>query len=110
MIEYIEIGPNPCEEDCAQLGTPDYRRISNIEMNAYIGQLCREFSNLLDDVDFGKKWFNHDFGSYGEVVVYYNPENEASAKAAFFIESNLPIRWDEEAIIDLNNAGYKFID
>lgn len=110
MIEYMEIGPTPCEEDCAQLGTSDYRKISNIEMTAYINQLCREFATRLDYVDFGKKWFNHDFGSYGEVVVYYNTEDEESTKAAFFIESHLPMRWDDEAIVELTNAGFEFVD
>jgi len=105
VIDYMEIGPNPCEEDCAQLGTPDYRRISNIEMDVYIDQLCREFATRLDYVDFGKKWFNHDFGSYGEVVVYYNTEDELSTKAAFFIEANLPMNWDEESLEALREKG-----
>lgn len=100
-MEYMEIGPVPCEEDCAQVGQPDFRKISSIEMNAYIHQLEREFQTRLDVIRFEKKWFNHDFGSYGEVVVYYDPEDEYSTQSAYFVESHLPMRWDDEALEEL---------
>lgn len=102
MLEYMEIGPVPCEEDCAQVGQSDFRKIASKQMDAYISQLKREFATRLDVIDFGKKWFNHDFGTYGEVVVYFNPDDEYSTKSAYFVESHLPMNWDDEAIEELN--------
>ena len=43
MIEYLEIGPVPAGEDCAQVGSIDFRNQSKREMRAYINQLKREF-------------------------------------------------------------------
>ena len=103
---YMEIGPTPCEESCAQVGIENYRIIASKEMDVYINQLNRKFEDIADEnhIVFGKKWFNHDFGSYGEVVVYYDESDENSVQAAFHIESNLPYNWDEEALIELEKA------
>lgn len=106
--EYIELGPVPCEENCAQVGDADFRKASNLEMSAYINQLRREFHSRLNVIEFGKKWFDHDFGSYGEVVVYFNPDDDESFQAAYFVESHLPMTWDDEAIKELEDAGFEF--
>ncbi len=107
MYEYMEIGPVPADENCAQLGTDDYRENASKEMNAYINQLERVFSEHIanGEVFFRKKWFAHDFGSYGEVVVCYNPDNTNSCNAAFEIEGNLPSNWDDEAIKELEMSN-----
>lgn len=103
MYEYMEIGPVPAEEDCYQLGTDNYRENASKEMNAYINQLERVFANHIEsgNVFFKKKWFAHDFGTYGEVVVCYDPDKPESCDAAFEIERNLPYNWDQEAIKEL---------
>jgi hypothetical protein len=98
MKDYLYLGPVPCDEDCAQVGDPDYRKNAIREMKAYINQLEREFPDWeRDGVEFRIVWQNHDFGAYGEVVVDYNDADDASTSYAFEIESNLPYNWDEEA-------------
>ena len=43
VMEYIEIGATPYDEDCAQVGAENYRKDAMKEMNAYINQLNRSF-------------------------------------------------------------------
>jgi len=113
MIEYMEIGSCPCDEDCAQLGSKDYdyRKRANIELTAYRYQLYRMFPEVSNtgQMKFAIKWFPHDFGTYGEVVIYWNDDSEVETQLAYKVEGNLPENWDEEAIkeLSLNNITTK---
>ena len=72
--DYLTLGPVPCDEDCAQVGSRDFRNQSRREMKAYINQLKREFPEWVGhDVAFKIMSFAHDFGSYGEVVIVIVP-------------------------------------
>ena len=108
-IEYIELGPTPCAESCAQVGQPDFDKVAKIEMEIYIGQLYRMFPQAQEmRVWFGTKWFPHDFGRYGEVVAKWNDEDDSACKYVFdVIEKNLPEYWDEQAIAELEKAESK---
>ena len=98
VMEYMEIGATPYDEDCAQVGSENYRKDAMKEMDAYINQLNRSFVLARTyGIAFKQKWFNHDFGSYGEVCIYWNNENEDADIHAYEIERNLPGKWDEEA-------------
>jgi hypothetical protein len=102
MKEYMEIGASPYDEDCAQVGTVDYYDKSKAEMTAYINQLNRLFSDAESKgIDFKIKRFYHDFGTYGEVCMYWNIDNEISDQYVYIIESNLPATWDREALQEL---------
>ena len=99
MRDHITLGPTPCEEDCFQVGTDNYRQNAIVEMNAYIDQLYRMFPEADKfNVFFNKMWFNHDFGQYGEVVVSYDDSDSEALSYAINIEHNLPHNWDDEAI------------
>ena len=106
--EYIELGPTPADEDCAQVGQPNYNTFARMEAKAYINQLNREFSHWVESgwIRFDNKWFNHDFGSYCEVVVYYQSDDEVSRGCAFSIDRHHAYRWDQEAKKELMEAGY----
>jgi hypothetical protein len=106
VMEYIEIGSTPYDEDCAQVGANGYREEAMKEMDAYINQLNRHFTIAITyGIKFKQKWFNHDFGSYGEVCMYWNNENEDANTIAYEIESNLPGKWDKEALIELSTSN-----
>ena len=97
MREYLELGPVPCDEECTQTGkSVGYEEKQNREMRAYKHQLERMFT----DSTFGVKRFAHDFGTYGEVVVYYHP-GQPDEESAYDVESKLPQRWDVEAVREL---------
>jgi hypothetical protein len=99
MKEYMEIGPSPYDEDCAQVGTENYTQIANKELDAYRNQLNRLFPDAESKgITFRTKWFNHDFGTYGEVCVFWNDLDGEANEYAYFIEANLPKNWDEQSI------------
>lgn len=89
MREYLELGSAPYEETCAQVGQPDYQEKAQIECKRYKEQLQKQFPEAI----LGIKSFSHDFGSYLEVVVYYNENNVREINMAFRIEANLPAQW-----------------
>lgn len=111
MLDYLNLGSTPFDEDCAQLGSPDFENRANKELNAYKAQLERMFPEIQmhKSVRFKKKWFEHDFGLYGEIVVVYDSDSELECDTAIKIEHNTPKNWDEEAIKELNltNQGEK---
>lgn len=104
--EYMEIGPTPYDEDCAQVGFAGYRERADKELTAYINQLNRMFYDAEEKgIRFKTKWFQHDFGNYGEVCIYWNTDNEVADVYAYEIERSLPSNWDEEALKELGKEN-----
>ena len=102
----MEIGSSPYEEDCAQVGSNGYVQRANKELFSYMNQLKRLFPAAESiGIRFRIKWFSHDFGSYGEVCIYWNNENEDADIHAYEIERNLPGKWDEEAKKELAGSN-----
>lgn len=102
--DYIDIGPVPAYEDCAQVGEPGFRQRASKEMDAYVRQLERQFKKYEDkNIAFRKKWFNHDFGSYGSVVIEFFEDDKDGFDCAIDIEHNLPEYWDDEALKELRD-------
>ena len=67
MKDYINIGPVPCEEDCAQVGQENYREQAIKECERFIELLRKTFGDEPPGARLAIKWFDHDFGSYCEV-------------------------------------------
>lgn len=95
MIHYLTLGPTPYSEECQQVGTPEFDGAkAKTELKTFADQLRRLFPKCR----FGIKTFPHDFGSYSEVVVYFDNNNEQSIKDAFEAEGAIPEHWDEESM------------
>lgn len=94
MRDYLELGPVPPEEECQQVGTSSYD-------DKKAREECERYKELLEKkfptAQFGIKKFHHDFGSYREVVVYFDDTEEDPI--AFEVDRNLPMTWEplEEA-------------
>lgn len=109
MNDYLNIGSTPYAEPCAQVGSPDYSRLSTIECRAFANQCHRVMVNK-----FGEEYtaivriksFPHDFGTYKEVVVEYNPEIESQTEQALYLESADLEYWDDEAKEELQSNNY----
>lgn len=96
MRDYISIGCVPHGENCEQLG-PNYNPVkAKQECKALIGQLRRIYGDEPFGARLSVKSFSHDFGTYMEVVCYYDDEVEESMNYAFSCE-DIPEFWDEEA-------------
>lgn len=103
MRDCIEIGCTPSGEECEQLG-PNYDRSKAIrECRAYARQIHRIFPELEnhDKVWLRLKSEYHDFGTYTEVAVSFDLDDEASVDLAYRIEGGTPEFWDEEAKAEL---------
>lgn len=106
-MNYITIGSTPVDENCAGAGQPDYNTLSRIECTAYKHQLQRLKPNAA--CELAVKAFDHDFGTYREVIARHSDAQEA-IEDAFWFEDNQPNLWDEEAVKELANNGYFVID
>ena len=106
MRDYLTLGPTPAEEPCAQVGTAQYAEKTRSETRAYINQLHRQFGEPPGLSFFKVKRFPHEFGSYHEVVITFDDENEEALAFAYHVENNLPGKWDEQAKAELRANHY----
>ena len=95
--DYITIGSSPAGEDCAQVGSDNYAARARRECNVFIKQLRRQFGEEKGSARLAVKGFPHDFGTYYEVVCFYNDEDETGTDYAFKLEGAPPETWDDEA-------------
>ena len=102
MRDYLTIGPTPADEDCQQVGTPEYSaEKARVECCAFIGQLRRQFGIEPEGARLAVKRFAHEFGTYHEVVCWYDDDNEAAAEYAFKCEGEADTLWDTEAMDEI---------
>lgn len=99
MMNHLYIGPAPSHEDCAQIGlTEGARRLNRIECEVYIEALRKVYGPEPEGAYLHPKTEHHDFGSYCEVCIYYDDNNETAARYAFNIEAGLKT-WDEAGMV-----------
>ena len=91
--DYISIGSTPCDEDCAQVGTDNYNTRARDECMRFISLIRKSLGSEPQGAKLTVKAFPHDFGTYHEVVCYYDDENEEATNYAFKCESEAPSTW-----------------
>lgn len=102
MQDYLSFGSTPADEECAQVGKPDYHARMRKEARAYINQLLRQ--SPPPEGSSGRitnKSFPHDFGSYHEVCAVFDDNDKVAVKWAYDLDNNLPKNWDDEALNEL---------
>lgn len=97
MRDYLTLGTTPTDEDCAQLGQPDYWERAKKEGRLYRKQLIRQFGEPQGTAHFVGKRFDHDFGTYIELCIVFDSDSEEETNYAYRVENELPENWDEEA-------------
>jgi hypothetical protein len=105
MRECLELGPTPCDEECAQVGTDDYFAKARPECHRYIQLLKKKFGNPPGEAYFYVKSNPHDFGSYLEVAIKFNTNSREEMAYAYHVESNLPAKWTDDAAVPLDLAS-----
>lgn len=94
-MDYLYIGSAPCDEACAQIGiTEASGHYNRLECRAYIDALRIVYGNEPQGAFFTLKSEHHDYGSYCEVVIKYDENNDEACEYAFKVESGLAT-WDE---------------
>jgi len=94
MRDYINIGATPAEEDCAQVGSPDYSSRARVECQRFIELIRKTLGPEPEGARLATKSFPHDFGGYFEGVCYFDDQDEEARKYAFRSEREAPTRWD----------------
>ncbi|MGE0682965.1 MAG: hypothetical protein AB7P69_18935 [Candidatus Binatia bacterium] len=97
MKDYITLGSTPCDEPCAQVGQPNYRKQALKECRRFIELLRRKFGPEPEGAELRIKAFPHDFGTYYEVVCEFDSDLRASVGYALRCEAETPATWEEEA-------------
>jgi len=89
MRDYLMVGPSPSEEDCAQLGQPDYSRRALAECRRFMDQIERHYPvPEHSDAYLTIKRESHDFGTYYEVACVYDMNDQAACNWAFDVEND----------------------
>ena len=104
MKDFICIGNCPINEPCVQVDK-DIPYLNDMReecqrFKAGLEEYCKDV--IHPEVYFRVKQFQHDFGPYFEVVVYFDNDSKEQTDVAFEIESNIPETWDE-----LENTKYE---
>jgi hypothetical protein len=105
MTEYFTIGATPCNEECAQLGAPDYSERVRVEGRAFIDLIRRVLGPEPRGARLHVKGFPHDFGTYHEVVCTYDPAVDGAETYALRCENDAPAEWDDIAREQLAAGG-----
>ena len=98
MRDFLSIGPVPFDEDCAQVGSPDYHLRARPECKRFIAQILRHYPDDQHSGYLSIKHFPHEHGTYVEVCAVFDDEDEASINWAFSIEADdkgVLSRWEE---------------
>jgi hypothetical protein len=101
MKETISLSPVPVGEDCAQLGEPNYSTRALKECNAFAQQIMREHGVPPAGARLKITHNPHDFGTYLDLVVEFDSDNETASDWAYAVEATLPEYWDEIAMKEL---------
>lgn len=95
MRDYLMISSSPAEEDCVQVGEDNYRRNALRECMAFKKALCKKLGEPPKGAELAIKAFPHDFGTYHEVVCYFDDNNKEAFEYALKCESDFPMTWAE---------------
>lgn len=100
-MERLELGSSPNGEECVQVSR-------NADYMPQMREECKRFKAMLEArfpiPDGVRAWFAivsnpHDFGSYLEVVVKYDEDDDESSNFAYYVEGNLPETWDDNKVM-----------
>ena len=100
MTDYLYLGPVPCEEDAIQVSPTCDTVAMKKQVRDYVTMLEERFPDAPEEAYFSIKTEYHDYGTYYEAVVKYKDCDEDAVNYAFFVESNLPSRWDDKEVLD----------
>jgi hypothetical protein len=100
MRDYINIGPSPCEEECVQLGSDNYRSLAREECSKFIQAIRQKLGEEPEGAELRTKSFPHDFGTYLEVVCWFDDEVPESFDYALACESDSPTTWADTKPFD----------
>lgn len=113
MIDYIDLGPVPANEQCAQVGSDGYHDRARAECNRYRTLLEATYAAAHNGrgcpARVVVKSNPHDFGSYLEVGVKFDDRDREQVEAAFWLEANAPTEWPDRNLCEQSGADPGFV-
>ena len=94
MRDYFCIGSSPWNESCAQAGDPDYQAKALKECRRFIHLLRNTFGPEPEGAELRTKSFEHDFGTYYEVVCWFQTDHAKARAYAMHCEDDAPATWE----------------
>lgn len=91
MTEYLDIGPTPADEPCAQVGEDDYTSRARAECRRYARLIMQAYPRAIAVM----RSHPHDLGTYYEVAIRYDDDDDAQTELAYHIEETIPLTWAE---------------
>lgn len=88
------LGPCPAEEDAVQVGSPDYARNAKAQCRAYIDAIRAVCGHEPEGARLTIRAQQHDFGSYYEVAVAFDGNNQVAAEYAAKCDDSAPTTWE----------------
>ena len=107
MKDFVTIGSSPCDEPCAQLGSENYLQRAKGECLRFIDLIRSVCGQEPVGAFLAIKGFAHDFGTYYEVVCWFDDAIPESIDYAFHVEGNSPLTWNDEDGSNLWKGGEK---
>ena len=97
MRDDISIGSAPCDEDCVQVNPQgDYHEAMRAECRRFLELIRKKLGPEPEGARLAIKSNPHDFGTYYDVVCYYDTESEEAIKHAFRCEGEAPRTWTDD--------------
>jgi hypothetical protein len=94
MRDYLTLGSTPSDEDCAQVGAPDYYGRARDECRRFIDLIRRHLGPEPEGARLDITSFPHDSGEYLEVVCYFDTDVRDAVDYAYRCESDAPATWE----------------
>lgn len=106
-LDEFQLGTTvPHEEDCIQLGQPNYSAYSKLEANLLMKQIVKELGDTPEGCSMKLIGCKHDFGTYYDIALIYDTDSEEHTKWVSKVEGELPNKWDFESRTELEKEGY----
>ena len=87
MRDYMEIGSSPCDEPCVQVTKEgDYHEAMRDECRRFLELIRKKLGEEPPGARLAIKSNPHDFGTYLEVVCYYDDKDPTSTEYAYDCE------------------------
>ena len=97
MREHMEIGSSPCDEPCVSVSRDvDYLPAMRAECLRFIELIRKKLGDEPPGAYLKVKANPHEFGTYLEVVCYFEDIYEEAVHYAYLCESEAPRTWQDD--------------
>ena len=108
MRDYISIGSAPCNEDCVQVNPEgDYHQDMRAECLRFLELVSKKLGPEPQGASLAIKGNPHDFGTYYDVVCYFDDGNEEAREYALLCEAEAPATWGDDMLSPEKKAAFE---